>query len=57
MHFAMAASDEQAASVQDADMAVEAMHDVAIVHAEVESGSQQPWMPKYVFVAQVCVGF
>jgi hypothetical protein len=46
VHFAIAASAEQEASVQEADMAVDAMHDVAIVQAAVWDGSQQPWMPK-----------
>jgi hypothetical protein len=57
VHFAIAASAEQEASVQEAAMAAEAMHDVAIVQAVVWDGSQQPWMPKKVFVAHVSVGF
>lgn len=56
VHFAMAASDEHAVSVQEAERAVEGMHSVARVQEGVE-GSQQPWAPKYVFVAQVCVEF
>lgn len=38
----MALSDEQAESVQEALIALEGMHDVAIVQAEREDGSQQP---------------
>jgi hypothetical protein len=57
VHFAIAASEEQASFVQDADMAVEAIHAVAIVHEVPRAGSQQPWMAKLVLVAQTSVGF
>jgi len=46
VHFTIAALVEQTASVQDADMAVEAMHAVANVQTEVEAGSQQPCTAK-----------
>lgn len=38
----MAVLEEQAASVQDADMAVEGIHVVGMLHEDKEAGSQQP---------------
>lgn len=57
MHFTIASSDEQAVFVHEAVMAVDAMQEVGSVQGVFDAGSQQPWMPKKVFVAQVWVGF
>lgn len=47
---------EQAASVQREDMAVLAMHVVGIMHESKEFGSQQPWTPFWMIVAQAKFG-
>jgi hypothetical protein len=52
VHLTMAELLEHAASVQRVDMAVLAMHVVGIVHESRDFGSQQPWTPLRVFVAQ-----
>jgi hypothetical protein len=44
---------EQKASVQRIDMAVRGMHVVGMLQAEREEGSQQPWTPRRVLVAQM----
>ena len=43
--------------MQEVGIAVDAIHCVGMVHALSEEGSQQPWTPKYVFVAHIAVGF
>lgn len=57
VHFTIASSDEQAVSVHEAVMAVDAMQEVASVQGVFDAGLQQPCMPKKVFVAHVWVGF
>jgi hypothetical protein len=46
VHFAMAALDEHALSVQSEVMSAEGMHVVAIVQGEEADGLQQPSTPK-----------
>lgn len=53
MHFVIAELLEHAASVQAVDMAEAGMHVVGIVQASRDDGGQQPWTPRYVFVAQI----
>lgn len=53
MHLAIAVSEEQTLSVQEADMAVEGMHVVGMLQEDNDAGWQQPCMPRYVLVAQM----
>jgi len=52
VHLRTAELLEHKASVQSVDMAVLAMHVVGIVHELIPFGSQQPWTPLRVLVAQ-----
>jgi hypothetical protein len=52
VHLTIPGLLEHAASVQDAEIAVLAMHCFGIVHESMELGSQQPCTPSRVFVAQ-----
>tara|TARA_R110002003_G_scaffold878_13_gene21775 strand:+ start:19598 stop:19825 length:228 start_codon:yes stop_codon:yes gene_type:complete len=47
---------EHAASVQAVAMAAAGTHVVGMVQEERALGSQQPWTPNWVFVAQMKVG-
>ena len=53
MHFRIAELVEQRASVQRVGKAVLGMHVVGIVQASRDLGSQQPWTPLRVLVAQM----
>jgi hypothetical protein len=53
VHFKIAALVEQRASVHRVEMAVLGMHVVGIVQASRDLGSQQPWTPLRVLVAQM----
>jgi hypothetical protein len=56
VHLRTSALVEQNASVHSVDMAVRGMHVVGMLHAESEDGSQQPWTPRRVLVAQMKEG-
>jgi hypothetical protein len=57
VHFRTAELLEQRASVQRVERAVEGMQVVGIMQASRERGSQQPFTPYRVFVAQMRAEF